>query len=602
VSSDLYLGERNAKTRCPFWKPYIKGDGYALNSVVALLLGLLVVILGYKLYAGFVDTRIIQPNPKKATPAKMYVDGVDFIPTARNILFGYQFKSIAGAAPVVGAIVALQWGWLPAMLWLFFGVLFIGWVHDYASAMVSLRSDGLTLGGLSHKLISPRARLILLSFIYFYLLLVAGAFGAIIASLFAAPLPTPVGPKAGSAFLGILILTLAGLLAGQMIYRWKRDIIVTSQITVALAVGGIILGAYLPAQTLLGGVLSKSTIFWALLTFLFCYLGATLPIWRFAQPINYVSFYIVFLGLLGGVIGAFVGHPDFTLPAFTQVTVPKLGPIWPILFVTLACGAISGWHSLVSTSGTARQLESESDARPVAAGSMFAEMMLGLLALVAACVAYPGLDGYKAALAGGPATVFSEGMATLLGFIGIPAGLGGTFAAVLIIVLAITVMQLVLRFMRLATAELVGDIVPPLRNVHLSTLLASILGIILVATGWWQYLWVLFGGANQLMASLALLIVSIWLVTQHKNPTFALVPMIFMFVTTIGALCYTSYELWQKVAAGAGTAGSLFGNGLMGAVAVFLVIAALILAFDGVKALIAGMKPTPSPEPSSSAS
>ena len=173
----------------------------------------------------------------------MYMDGVDFMPTSKNVLFGYQFKSIAGAGPVVGAIIALQWGWLPALLWLFLGVLFIGWVHDYVSGMVSMRCDGLSLGGLSYKLISPRARLILLSFVYFYLLLLAGAFGGVIAG---ALIKLPSGPVA------MLILAVAGALAGQMIYRWRVNILVITVVCVGLALVGIKLGGMLPGHWLLG--------------------------------------------------------------------------------------------------------------------------------------------------------------------------------------------------------------------------------------------------------------------------------------------------------------------------------------------------------------
>src|SRR3974377_605338 len=152
-----------------------------MNSLIIIVVALVVAVLGYRWYAGFGDKQIFESAPHLITPAKMYMDGVDFMPTPKNVLFGYQFKSIAGAGPVVGAIIALQWGWLPALLWLFLGVIFIGWVHDYGGGMVSLPCDGLSLGGLSHKLISPRARLILLSFVYFYLLLLAGAFGGVVA-------------------------------------------------------------------------------------------------------------------------------------------------------------------------------------------------------------------------------------------------------------------------------------------------------------------------------------------------------------------------------------------------------------------------------------
>lgn len=545
-----------------------------MNSVVALLLALLTAIIGYRVYARWVDRRVIEPRPERATPATMYMDGVDFIPTSRNVLFGYQFKSIAGAAPVVGAILASQYGWLPALLWLLLGVFFIGWVQDYGAAMVSVREEGQSLGGLSYRLISPRARVILLLFIYFYLLLVLGAFGAIIAKALVA--------EASAAF-GIVVLTLAGVLAGQMIYRWKMEVIAASLVSVLIAIIGIVAGRAVPS-TMLVGKLAGNLYLWAAFAFVFSYLGATLPIWKFAQPVNYVSFYVVFLGLILGGIGVLVGHPNFTIPAFTSPII-EIGPIWPILFVTLACGAISGWHSLVSTSGTAKQLANECDARPVCAGAMFAEMILGVLALITAAATFTSMTEYRETIAKGAGAVFSVGLGKLLGYLGIPEAVGQTFGAVLIIVLAITVMQLVLRFMRVATAELLGDKMPAMRNPHLATLLAAGLGFLLVATGWWQYLWILFGGSNQLMASLALLIISVWLVTNRRRADFALVPMFFMFVTTIAALGYTAYNLLSEVLAGKVEPQHAVGHALMGVVAVFLIIAGFILARDGLAAL-----------------
>jgi carbon starvation protein len=496
------------------------------------------------------------------------------MPTSKNVLFGYQYKSIAGAGPVVGAIIALQWGWLPALLWLFLGVLFIGWVHDYISGVVAMRSDGLSLGALSYKLISPRARVILLSFVYFYLLLLAGAFGGVIAG---ALIKLPSGP------LAVLILGLAGALAGQMLYRWRVNILLMTVICVALALVGIKLGEIWPAPALIGGW-AQSKFTWGLFAVAFCYISAVLPIWRFALPLNYVAFYIVMLGLVGGIIGIFVGLPPVDAPAYTQFVI-GIGPLWPILFVTIACGAISGWHSMVTTSGTCRQLESECDAKPVLAGSMFTEMVLGVVALMTAAAAIPFTQYKELMKAGGPGAVFATGLSNLLNIIGLPIAYGKTMATVIIIVLAITVMQLVLRFMKIATAELVGDQVPVMRSGPVATLVAAALVLLLIQTGWWQYLWILFGGANQLLASLALLVASVWLLSQGKNAIFTLIPMWFMFITTIAALLYTSYNLLSKVAAGQVKGEALIGNGLMGVVALFLVIAAIFLLIDGLKAL-----------------
>jgi carbon starvation protein len=544
-----------------------------MNAAILILAALGVAVGGYRWYTGYVDRKVLKADPKKVTPAKMYMDGVDFMPTSRNVLFGYQFKSIAGAAPVIGAIIALQWGWLPAILWLFFGVVFFGWLHDYIAGMVSLRNDGLSLGALSYKFISPRARLILLSFIYFYLLLIAGAFGAVIAGALTGLSSGPVA---------IIVLALAGLLAGHMIYRWKTNILIITGVCVALALFGIKLGEVIPAHLVLGS-LAKSKLVWAIFAIALCYFSAISPIWRFALPLNYVAFYIVMLGLVGGIIGIFLKLPAVQAPAFTHFTIP-VGPLWPMLFVTIACGAVSGWHSLVCTSGTCRQLESETDAKPVLAGSMYVEMLLGVVALMTAAAAIP-YSQYLVLVKQGPAKVFAAGLSNLLNALGLPLAYGQTLATVIIIVLAITVMQLVLRFMKVATIELAGDYTPALRNGPLATLIAALFVLLIVETGWWQYLWVLFGGANQLLASLALLVGSLWLMSQGKKATFTLIPMFFMFITTIGALIFTSYNLLGKVFSGQAQGQALIGNGLMGIVALILVVLAVFLLADGLKAL-----------------
>ncbi len=545
-----------------------------MNSVAVLILAFVVAFIGYRFYAKYIDSKIIKADPKRATPATMYMDGVEFMPTSKNVLFGYQFKSIAGAAPIIGPIIAIQWGWLPCLIWILAGTFFIGWVHDYSSAMIAMRNDGASFGGLSYRLISPRARMILLSFIYFYLLLIVGAFGNVVVS-------TAVSLKASP--MAWLFLTVSGVLAGQMIYRWKKDIILTTVVTVAITMMGIFLGSIAPSDSILGESLANSRVLWTVAAFVFCYFAAVLPIWRFALPVNYVAAYIVFLGLFFGLIGIFVLHPDFTLPAYTDFSI-KIGPIWPIMFVTIACGAISGWHSLVSSSGTARQLENELDARPVGAGVMFVEMLLAIFALIIAGTIYSSPAEYGVAIAKGPGVVFSAGVAKFLGVIGLPETIGRSYGGVMMILLAITIMQLVVRFMKVATSELLGDVSAIFKNPHIGTVVACILGMVLVLSGWWQYLWVLFGGANQLMASLALMLVTAWLLSEGKSAAWAFYPMIFMFVTTVAALLYTSYTLMVKVIAGGLQGEALVGNTLMSVVGFFLVIAALILGVEAFKA------------------
>ncbi len=580
---------------------------------VAIIAAIVAVWVGYKFYAASIDRNVIKADPAKATPAKLYNDGVDFMPASSSVLFGYQFKSIAALGPIVGPIVAVQWGWLPAILWLILGVFFIGWIQDYASAMLAMRNDGLTMGGLSYKLISPRARTILLSFLYFYLLLIMGAFGAIAAALFANP----------KVAFGFIILTLAGVLSGQMTYKWRKDLVLTTVVCVAVAVIGIWLGTTGPFQAIVDainggkdsfvlyatpyGPMKWSVFFWGFVVLGFCYLGSVLPIWRFAQPVNYVAFWLVMFGVLGSILGIFITMPGFgDFPAFTGFMVKGIiapgvnTPLWPILFVTIACGAISGWHSLVSTSGTARQLEKETDALPVGAGAMFTEAVLAVLSVVFAITAFAGakgnMGGYLDALkAGGPAGVFANGMANYLNVLGIAKDFGVAFGSAFLVIMALTVMQLVLRFMRVASSELVGGAIPAFKNVHFGTSVGIVLTLVLMWTGFWSRIWILFGGSNQLFASLALVLITIWLAQTGKSYLWAFWPATFMYVTTVAALIVTAWVSFQAAFTPGLKAAFVFGNLIAAAIGFALTILSLILAWDALtafnKARTAPLKP-----------
>ncbi len=564
-----------------------------MNSLIILLIGALGIAVGYGFYARTIDKNIIEPDPKKATPATMYMDGVDFTPASRNVLYGYQFKSIAALGPIVGPIVAVRWGWLPALLWIVFGTFFIGWVQDYSSIILGVREEGKTFGALSYKLISPRARTILLIFIYLYLLLIMGAFGKIVGYDL---MTKPAVP------LGVLFVMGVGLLAGQMTYRWKIDILITSVVTVILAFVGIYLGSLTGVQNfftnineLFGfsfGDVTWARMLWSLVVLVICYFGAVLPIWRWAQPINYVSFWIVFLGIIGGTIGLIIWHPTVDAAAFPAMTtwdgklgeLGALGPLWPLLFVTIACGAISGWHSLVSSSGTARQLEKETDALPVGGGAMFLEMFVAVLSLLTATVGV-GAARYVELNAG--AFVFAEGLSKFLTYVGIPESFGLPYGAVFLTLMALTIMYLVIRFMRVASAEFLGDAVPALKNVHIGTIVALVLSLVLIWTGYWAHVWILFGASNQLMAALALLLASLWLMTKAKNYTWTFVPFVFMFLTTMAALARTSYVvLRDAITKGAELPiDKVVGNYVAGVIGIVLFLAALYLAVDAVRAI-----------------
>jgi carbon starvation protein len=632
-----------------------------MNTLFIVIIATLVIYLAYNFYARRVDRNVIQSDAKRATPAKMYMDGVDFMPTGKNILYGYHFKSIAAAGPIVGVITAANiWGWLPSLLWLVVGVSFIGWASDYSAIMVSVRNEGNSLSAISHRLIAPRTRTILFVFIFFYLLLVAGAFLGIMAALMAAR-PDVV--------FGIIMLAVMGLLAGQMLYRWKMDLILVTVIAVGVVLISMALGP-LGAQPKLdeagkptgainwvgpinyavvkfnegvnvisGGqavlVVTDPTnadpripapgadgkrpatavydpetgniktlpsyLFWALFLLAFAYLASTMPIWRFAQPVNYIGFWITLLAIgfaaIGAVLAPFI-KPAVGAFALQANKLPDLGytlapnapwfPLWPMLFVTIACGAISGWHALFGSVGTARQLEYETDGLPVGGGAMFTEFVLALLSLVAVSIAG----------AGGGAGRFAAGVGSLLtvlfgdGFMLYGTAIG--FGVFMVIVLTVT--QLVFRVMRVTLSEWVGEAVPVLKNIHVSTITSMVLTLALVLTGTWVFLWQLFGASNQLMAALSLLIVTIWLKSLKRNPAYALYPMLFMYITTLAATIVTARNLYVTIVPRGGLAAG--GAWAMIIISVLLFVAALLIAWDGYQAyqrFAKGEKPTAAP-------
>jgi carbon starvation protein len=619
-----------------------------MNTLWIVVIGVLTAYFAYNYYARRIDRNIIQSDPKRATPARLYMDGVDFMPTSRNVLFGYHFKAIAAAGPIVGPITAANiWGWAPSLAWLILGVSFIGWVSDYSAIMVAVRNDGNSLSAISHKLIAPRTRTILFVFIFFYLMLLAGAFVGILAAILSARPDVP---------FGIIMLALMGLLAGQMMYRWKMGIMGVTVLVVALTLAGMAAGPWGQHRDEKGALVNgpvaavvanvngavdsltdskplfsvedptladpripapradgtrpttpaydaatsqlktlPNYLVWMVFLFAFSYLGANLPIWRFAQPVNYIGFWItsitILLSALGMVVAPLLGTKDaagnligaFALPAFKSlgfdiVENAAWQPLWPMLFVTIACGAISGWHALVGSVGTARQLEYETDCLPVGAGSMFGENALALLSLTAVSIAGAGGGGGRFAVGVGKLVyagtfgLVPEAFGTALGF--------GTF-----VIIVLTVTQLVFRVMRVTLTEWIGDAVPPVRNMHVSSLISMFLTLALVLTGTWVYLWQMFGASNQLMAALSLLVVGVWLKSEKRNPSYAVIPMIFMYVTTLAATAVTARNLYVTIAANPKmTALPVAGAWAMIAVSALLFVAAILIGWDGYKA------------------
>jgi len=628
-----------------------------MSSLYIVVIGVVVIYLAYNYYAKRIDRTVIQADANRVTPARMYMDGADFMPTSRFVLYGYHFKSIAAAGPIVGVITAANlWGWAPAILWLMIGVSFIGWASDYSAIMMAVRNDGNSLSAIAHRLISPRARRILFVFIFFYLLLLAGAFVGIMAAILAARPDVP---------FGILVLAVMGLFAGYAIYRMRMSIIGVTVLTVALTIGAMALGplgaTFAPNQPVdwstgpISGVVNSlngaingggalytvvdptnadprvpppgadgtrpktatfdpatgaisvlpNFLFWALMLLVFSYLGANMAIWRFAQPVNYIGFWItaIVIGVsaIGALIAPFVTLPGaqaaagtFSLGAykgFETGTGGALQPLWPMLFVTIACGAISGWHALFGSVGTARQLEYETDALPVGGGGMFSENTLGLLSLTAVAI-----------FGGAGAGAFAGGVGRLIhvaSFQTIPLAFGTALGFGAFVVIVLTVVQLVFRVMRVTLAEWLGDRWVGFKNQHIASVTGMVLSLALVLSGTWVYLWQLFGASNQLLAALSLLLVTVWLKSVGKNPAFAGIPMLFMYVTTMAATVVTAYNLFVTIATRPGQAAiSVVGAWAMIAVAILLLGAALLIAWDAWQAWNRYRgAPTPEPEP-----
>jgi carbon starvation protein len=560
-----------------------------MTSLIALIMGIIWIVLVYRFYARYVDRKIVMSDKKKATPAVMYMDGVEFMPANKNVLFGFQYKSICGIGPVVGAILAVNWGWLPAMLYLMLGVAFLGWVHDYTATMVGIRREGMSLGGMSYTLISPRARTLISIFIYFNLMLSFGAFAVAIAG----NLSQPHGP------LGIIIWVLMGLLCGQMIYKWKQSIVTTTVVTVILTFIGIfVLTSLGPVQAffkalsggdnppIVFGVVNQSAFIWVIAILIFCYFGATLPIWRWAQPINYLGFWVVFIGMIGMALGIIVWNPSFgDFPAYKGWWWGN-SPLWPILFVTLMCGAVSGWHSLVGSSGTARMIEKETDTLPVAGGAMLLEMVMGMLALIIAVAAFGSYDGYAAALKNGWGSVFAVGGAKFFSAIGMPESSALVYANILFAVIGLTLIHLGVRFMRLYGSDVLGEHWPIFKNVQFSTIFTLVIFGIFCFTGVLSTLWFLGGAFNQMLASMALLIASCWLAYEKKNYRITLYPSVFLFVTTISAAIWVSYGTIKHFFVTPNiTTDRAIGDWLTGLIALFLVVCAAFLIKDAFVAI-----------------
>lgn len=494
--------------------------------------------IAYWGYGKWFDRTIWKPDPNRTTPAHMYTDGVEYFPVSRYVLWGYQFKSVAALGPILGPFIAIQFGWAPALAWIIIGNFFIGWVQDYSSVMVSVRNQGRSFGPITYEFTGNAGRSTLLGFILFYLIIISATFIFLIARFW------NIFPGAFAATLGIII---TGVIAGQLIYKARMNIGAVTLISLVLMVVALWLGTVIPITLPFG---AWNILAWALICSAFLWLASILPLPTLIQPVNFISFFPTFLAVVFILVGALLSPATgvaLAQPAWKGFMGTANQPLWPILFVAIACGAISGWHSLVGSSTTSKQLDIETDAHPVGAGAMLTEGLLALASLTAYMVLSPAKI---TELQANNVASWVFGAKTLTPFL--TSSLGDAFMTVYfattLVLYAITVQALVTRFWRLVSAEVFGSSI--LSQKHVSTAVGLLIPVVLAVTGSWNNIWLYFGGANQLLAGLALMLITIHLARVKAPTIYTAVPALFMIVTTLAALAWQVRIFWIAATSG----------------------------------------------------
>lgn len=506
-----------------------------MSALVIVIVSWVFFYAGYRFYSRRLEN-IWQVDPSRPTPAFTNSDGVDYMPAKHwTILFGHHFASIAGAGPILGPVIAgMIWGWLPALLWIIFGCIFLGGVHDFTALMISIRHGGKSIADVAHKVLNFRTKIFFAIFILLSLLLVMTVFAVVTAKTLISE-PKLVIPTFG--------LVLAAVLVGLMIYRWKWNQLIATAIGIALLVLLLILGNRFPVVLNTPNALNV----WVLILLAYAYIASVLPVNIILQPRDYLSTFILFFGLFSGYLGLILTRPQMHAPAFVAWR-GEQGSLWPMLCVIIACGAISGFHSLIAGGTTSKQIASERDAKRIGYGGMVLEGVLAVLALLSVTA---GL--YWTKQQGHPDLIYPELMKTgdwigafSAGFGRITAPLLGAFgasvAAIMLNAFVLTTLDSATRINRYITEELLGEglNLKPFRNRFFSTLV--IVGLALwLALGNWQAIWPIFGASNQLVAALVLVIVFAYMTSVKRPAKHILYPAVFMLATTLTAL------LWQGI-------------------------------------------------------
>ena len=518
--------------------------------VVAGVVGVLF-FLGYRYYSSYLATKVYALDGAFLTPAHEFQDGNDFVPTNKHVLFGHHFTSVAGAAPIVGPAIAVYWGWGPALAWIVLGTIFAAGVHDFGALVVSVRHKAKSIGTLAGTVINARARMLFLVIIFFLLTLVNAVFAVVIGNLFVA------NP---GAVIPILVEIPLAMAIGQYIYRTKSSALIPSIVGVILLYALILVGNAFPIS--LDGLaealgVEQTRNVWVVLLFAYTWVASRVPVWVLLQPRDYINSHQLFIAL--GVIGLGIVVGMNTIVAPVVRDVPEGSPsFFPFLFITIACGAISGFHSLVSSGTTSKQLDKETDARYVGYMAAVGEGSLATGAVLATTAGLAATAGVAATrsdwealypdfgtASGGAVGNFVNGVAVFANNVGIPLDLATIFAAVVVISFAATTMDTGVRLQRYVVQEIgeLTQIKPLARNLSLATTVAVLipLGMALLPGGGeagytFGVLWQLFGTTNQLTAGLALSVIAVWVTRSGRNPTAVLIPLVFLLIMTTWAL------------------------------------------------------------------
>lgn len=539
-----------------------------MGTLLVAILSFAGFILAYHTYGRYLARKIFDLDPDAIVPATEINDGVDFVPTRRAIVFGHHFTSIAGTGPIVGPAIAVFWGWLPALLWVVLGSIFIGAVHDFGSLVVSLRSRGQTIGDVAGRMISTRARLLFLIILFFALTVVLAIFGLVIAVIFS------VYPQ---SVLSVWIAMPLAVALGFWLYKFKGALLGPSLICLFIVYLAVYAGVRWNIPVPFGDLplfagagvgffagLGSKVVLWTVVLLAYCFFASVLPVWMLLQPRDYINSHQLLVALFLLVAGLVVARPDMVAPVY-HGTVTNAPPIIPFLFITIACGAISGFHCVVASGTSSKQIARETDAQYVGYGAMLLEGALAVLVILA-CTAGLGMGSHKAgsALTGAAAWseyyagdwaqmklpqmigAFVDGGANMIGALGVPLDIAVGIIAVMVACFAATTLDTATRLQRYVLQELGGALrIAPLKNKYVATSVAVVsAGAMAMISGpsgpgsGGLILWPLFGAINQLLAGLAFLVVAFYLIRHNKPIFFLVIPLCLMIVLPAWAMTY----------------------------------------------------------------